>query len=305
MQSGEPQATVGGVRTAWVFAALLGVLVVGYFDRIVDSLVFQPSPGVDLEPARFAPSSEQVFLTTEDAVRIHAFWLPTAKPHAAGPDRAVLFLHGNAGNASHRLPNAAALAHLDTHVLLLDYRGYGRSHGQPSEAGVYADARAGLAHLVEERGIDPRRVVVFGRSLGSAVAVELARERTLAGLVLESAMTSIADVASGVFGRPVGWLVRGRFDSAAKIADVRCPLLFFHGDRDEVVDHKLGWRLFELAPSPKVFETLRGAAAQRYGRGRGPRLLCTHRPFLGRSRTALNAFARGEGVALVLIAPEA
>ena len=238
----------------WLAALLLAVLVVVFWSRIVDSVVFQPSRGVDLNPLDFAPNAEEVFLTTEDHVRIHAFWLP-----APGSDRAVLFLHGNAGNASHRLPNAAALVHLGAHVLLLDYRGYGRSEGRPTETGVYADARAGLSHLTEARGVESHRVVLFGRSLGSAVAVELARERAVAGVVLESAFTSIGDVASRLLGRMAGWLVRGRFNSAAKIADLSCPLLFIHGNRDEVVDYTLGRRLYQLAPSPKAFEVLPGA----------------------------------------------
>ena len=147
-------------------AALLGVIFV--WGRLVDRVIFHPSPGADLRPAQIGLQGEDVFLETEDGVRIHGFWLP-----AEGADRALLFFHGNAGNASHRLPNAAALVGLGAHVLLLDYRGYGLSEGRPSEAGVYADARAGLAHLVETRGIEEGRIVVFGRSLGGAVAVDL------------------------------------------------------------------------------------------------------------------------------------
>jgi fermentation-respiration switch protein FrsA (DUF1100 family) len=143
-------------------------------------------------------------------------------------------------------------------VLLADYRGYGRSEGRPSERGVYADARAALAHLTDERGVPEDRVVVFGRSLGGGVAVELARGRDLAGLILESTFTSITDVARAAFGPLAGVLGR-RFDSASKVAELRCPLLFFHGDRDTIVPYALGQRLFEQAPEPKAFETLRGA----------------------------------------------
>ena len=222
--------------------------------RLVERVIFQPSPGIDFTPEALGIEAESLHLRTEDGVRIHSFHLP-----AGGPDRAVPFLHGNAGNASHRLPNAAALAGLGAQVLLLDDRGYGLSEGTPSDAGVYADARAGLAHLVETRRIPEERIVVFGRSLGGAVAVDLARGRELAGLILESTFPSLPEMARHVAGPLARVFVRGGFDSAEKIAGVRAPLLFFHGDRDEIVDFRLGQRLFEVAPAPKHFETIAGA----------------------------------------------
>jgi fermentation-respiration switch protein FrsA (DUF1100 family) len=234
-----------------VVAILGGAFMLG---RLVDKIVFQPSVGRDLRLEDIGLAGEEVRLRTEDGVALHAFFLP-----APGASRALLFLHGNAGNASHRLPNAAELVRLGTHVLLLDYRGYGLSEGSPSEAGVHLDARAGLAHLRELRGLPEERIVVFGRSLGAAVAVELARNRSLAGLVLESAFTSAADVARGTFGPLGAVLARGRFDAVQGIAQVRCPLLFFHGDRDDIVGIELGRRLFERAPEPKAFEVISGA----------------------------------------------
>jgi fermentation-respiration switch protein FrsA (DUF1100 family) len=233
------------------FGLLIGLAV---WNGIFERLIFQPSPGVDLRPEALGIEAEEVFLQAEDGVRLHAFFLPTP-----GASRALLFLHGNAGNASHRLPNAAGLAQLGTHVLLPDYRGYGLSEGTPSEAGVYADARASLAYLLGERGFAENRTVVFGRSLGGAVAVDLARDRDLAGVILESTFTSAADVVRATIARPLAPLIGGALASDAKIGRVRAPLLFFHGDRDEIVDYRLGRGLFEAAPEPKAFETIRGA----------------------------------------------
>jgi fermentation-respiration switch protein FrsA (DUF1100 family) len=224
------------------------------WNRLVDRVIFQPTPGVDVLPEQLGVKGEEVFLHTEDGVRIHAYFLPHP-----GASRTMLFLHGNAGNASHRLPNAAELVRLRTHVLLLDYRGYGRSEGRPTEAGVYADARAGLAYLVGERGFPAPRIVVFGRSLGGAAAVDLAQGEPLGGLILESTFTSASDVARHALGSPIAALLRGRFESDRKIQNIRCPLLFFHGDRDRIIPLDLGRRLFEMAPEPKAFETLRGA----------------------------------------------
>ncbi len=221
---------------------------------LVDRLIFQPQAGVDIRPEQVGVVGEDAYIVTADGVRIHSFYLP-----APDATRAILFLHGNAGNASHRLPNAAALMRLGSHVLLLDYRGYGLSEGRPGEAGVYLDARAGLAHLVENIGVPESRTVVFGRSLGGAVAVDLVQDRQIAGLILESTFPSVAAMAGRLFGGPFAWLARGRFDSEQKIARLRAPLLFFHGDRDEIVAFELGRRLFLAAPEPKTFETIDGA----------------------------------------------
>jgi hypothetical protein len=238
-------------------ALLLFFVLVGFFVlsfSLIDRLIFQPSPGVDLTPEALGIEAESVFLEAEDGVRIHAFFLPSP-----GATRSLLFLHGNAGNASHRLPNAADLAALGTDVLLLEYRGYGLSEGRPDEEGVYADARAGLEHLRASRASPLERIVVFGRSLGGAVAVDLAADRPLAGLILESTFTSVADVARAAIGIPIGALIGRRFPADEKITRVRCPILFFHGDRDRIIPFELGQRLFAAAPEPKAFETIAGA----------------------------------------------
>jgi fermentation-respiration switch protein FrsA (DUF1100 family) len=221
---------------------------------LLDRLIFQPSPGVDWTPDALGIEAENVFLETEDGVRIHGFFLPSP-----GASRSLLFLHGNAGNASHRLPNAAELAALGVDVLLLDYRGYGLSEGRPDEQGVYADARAGLEYLRGTRSFPLERIVVFGRSLGGVVAVDLAADRPLAGLILESTFTSIADMARAALGIPLGAVIGRRFPADEKIPRVRCPILFFHGDRDRIVPFALGRRLFAAAPEPKAFETIAGA----------------------------------------------
>lgn len=258
---------------------IVALAVAGLFlllQRLVDSLLFQPSPGIDIEPSALGIDAESLFLTGADDVRVHAFFLP-----APGARRALLFLHGNAGNASQRLPNAALLARLDAHVLLLDYRGYGLSGGSPSEQGLYADARAGLAHLTGTRGIPVERTFVFGRSLGGAVAVKLASEQALAGVILESTFSSLADLAALLVGPLAKPLVGKRFDSLGRIRDTRSPLLFFHGDRDRTVPLALGRRLFEASPKPKAFETLEGA-------GHNDTLQLGGRAYLERIRLFLN-----------------
>jgi hypothetical protein len=239
-----------------VLLALLGgiaILAAGVAMRrpLIDMMLYHPMAGIDRAPERLGIDADEVFVVTEDGVRLHAYHL-----QAEGATRAILFLHGNAGNAAHRLPDAARLRRLGADVLLLDYRGYGHSEGSPSEAGLYADARAGLAHLTGTLGFDEQRVALFGRSLGGAVAVDLAQDRKLAGIILISTFSSLADVGSRHF-TPIARIFAGRgYRAEEKIKRVRAPLLFFHGDRDRIVPFELGQRLFAAAPEPKAFETL-------------------------------------------------
>lgn len=222
--------------------------------RLVTWAAFLPQPGVQVDPAAFGIPIESVFLRTGDGVRIHGFYLPRESA-----SRAILFLHGNAGNASHRLPDAVQLWSLGANVLLLDYRGYGLSEGHPTEHGVYRDGEAGLAHLVGELGFTERDIVIFGRSIGSAVAVHIAQDRDLGGLVLVSPLTSGRDVARS---QGLGWavpLIGDPFNSAAKVANVRSPVIVIHGERDRIISPSMGKELHERAPDGRGFFPVPGA----------------------------------------------
>jgi fermentation-respiration switch protein FrsA (DUF1100 family) len=214
------------------------------------SLIYFPTRRHDLTPADLGLAFEEPSLTTEDGVRLHAWLLP-----APGSSLTILFASGNAGNISHRLDRARLLqARLRTDVLLFDYRGYGRSAGRPDEEGTYRDARAAWRYLAEERGKPAERLVLFGESLGAAVALDLATSRPCRALILESPFTSIRDMAAAVFPfLPVGPLLHTRYDNLAKIRSLRVPLLVLHGEADEVVPFAQGRRLFDAAPEPKRF----------------------------------------------------
>ncbi len=216
---------------------------------LVRKVVFHPTSGMQVSPDDYA-DVEPLTLNTADGVRISAFYL---FDDAASPT--ILFLHGNAGNASHRLDDADRLRSLGANVLLLEYRGYGLSEGRPSEDGVYADAEAALEYLLKERGRRLGHIVVYGRSLGSAVAVHLARDRALAGVVLVSPFTSGRDMAPFI-AKP---LAGGIFDSYEKISRLKCPLLVIHGDDDTLIPIEMGRRLFDRATVEKRFVVIRGA----------------------------------------------
>ena len=235
---------------------LIGMLVCccGCGQYLVNRYAFYPKKGMQVNPARFDAPIQKIFITTADGVRISAFYLPKKSVK-----RAVLFLHGNAGNASWRLPDAVALWSLDASVLLIDYRGYGLSKGSPSEKGIYIDGAAGLDYLIRQKDFPVKKIVIYGRSLGTAVAVQIAQHRKLAGVILVSPLSSGRGVAKS---QGLGWLaplIGNPFDSIDKIGNLCAPLLIFHGDQDRILPISMGRELYERATVEKAFVRVPGA----------------------------------------------
>lgn len=221
-----------------------------------ENLAYYPELGraIQSTPRDHGLAYEALTLSTPDGERLDAWFVP--KPQARG---AVLVLHGNAGNMSHRMDTIAMFHRLGYSVLIFDYRGYGRSTGYPSEEGLYQDARAAWAHLVRERGLAPGRIVLFGESLGGAVAARLAAEARPGALVLSSVFTSAREFAADIYPwLPTRWLVRLNYDTRAALARVRCPVLVAHSPDDEIIPFKHGKKLFEAAPEPRAFLQLAG-----------------------------------------------
>ena len=188
----------------------------------------------------------EAVLSTEDGLSLLSWYLPSR------PGRPViLYFHGNGGNIGHRVQRMLRLAREGYGVLMVEYRGYGGNPGTPTESGFYADARAALDFL-EREGVAPSRLVLYGESLGSGVAVELAAQHEVAGLILEAPFTSVAEVAQSRFPFvPAARMVIDRFDSQSRIGKVRSPILVLHGERDRVVPVRFGRALFNAAPDPK------------------------------------------------------
>jgi len=236
-------------RWRWIRWLLGGYLaIVGLMMFLEESMIFFPTkypdgdwnpPGVDFEDAWFkAP----------DGTRLHGWYAPHEAPRAT-----ILFAHGNAGNVSYRAEVLRILnQRVGASVLIFDYRGYGRSEGKPSEEGVLADARAARRWLADRAGIAEDEVVLMGRSLGGAVAVDLAAEDGARGLVLENTFTSLPDVAAYYYPwLPVRLVMRTRLDAKSKIARYEGPLLMSHGEADTIIPIEFGRRLFEAANQPK------------------------------------------------------
>ncbi|MHB8780463.1 MAG: alpha/beta hydrolase [Candidatus Geothermincolia bacterium] len=206
-----------------------------------------------MPPPYWAGAAEEVWMTAADGVRLHGLWW--GEPEA-GP--VILYLHGNAQEAYSWSLVHRDLATLGCRMLLPDYRGYGKSEGYPHEAGLYLDAAAALSWL-EERGVEQRQVVVFGKSLGGGVACELAQARPLRGLVLESTFTSLASIARNLMPLPLPVELPETYPSLERLARKACPLLLIHGSHDELIPLDEGLRLFEAAPEPKELYVVQGA----------------------------------------------
>lgn len=237
----------------WLAAGCLLIVVLMMF--LEESFIFFPAPHPEGDWQPLGLDVEDAWFEAADGTKIHGWYVPHESPRAA-----VLFCHGNAGNISHRIETLQILHHrMGVSVLIFDYRGYGRSEGRPDEPGVLADARAARKWLARRENIDQTEIVLMGRSLGGAVAVDLAAQDGARALVLESSFTSICDVAAYYYPwLPIRAMMRTRFDSAGKIARYKGPLLQSHSKSDTIIPFRFGHRLFEAANEPKQFIAFEG-----------------------------------------------
>jgi fermentation-respiration switch protein FrsA (DUF1100 family) len=214
---------------------------------LLHALLYFPSRDLLQTPGAEGLRHRDLTIGTADGERLHGWWVAAADE----PLGHLLLCHGNAGNVGDRVLHAAMLTGVGFDVLLFDYRGYGRSSGRPSEQGTYDDARAALACLLEQPGVDPARVFYFGESLGGAVALDLALDRPPRGLVLLSAFTGIREMARLHYPFVPAAVVPDAYPSLRRIAGLRAPLLVLHGEDDDIVPLAHGRALFEAAPQPK------------------------------------------------------
>ncbi len=238
------------VRTA--ILVYLGVALLVYIFQA--RLLYHPTSKIDATPEQIGLAFDDVSLKTDDGLEISAWFVP-----AENAKGVIIFCHGNAGNISHRLDTLRIYHNLGFSVLLFDYRGYGRSEGKPSEAGTYSDARAAWDYLVKKRNVEPGRITIAGRSLGAAIAAQLASETQPRALILESAFTSVPDMAAKLYPfLPVRWLSRFSYNTLAIIAQIECPVLVIHSKDDDLVPFAHGEELFDAARPPKDFLEIRG-----------------------------------------------
>ncbi len=220
-----------------------------------DQKIFFPDAVLQITPDQIGLPYDDVTLSSSDGVTLHGWYIiAAAKPRAT-----VLFLHGNSGNIGNCLDTVKQFVLLGMNVLVIDYRGYGGSTGRPSEQGLYDDAEAAWRYLLDTRKADPQEIVVYGQSLGGAVASWLAARHTPGALILEAAFTSLPDGAADHYPwLPVRWLSRYRFDTLASLKTVRCPVLIVHSVDDEVTAYRHGLRLYDAVSGSKSMLDLHG-----------------------------------------------
>ena len=218
-----------------------------------EQLIYFPTDEVITTPSSIGLRYEDIYLPSGDAT-IHGWYIPGEHAQVT-----VLFAHGNAGNISHRLESLALFNILGVNVFIFDYAGFGLSKGKPSEHQTYQDIRAAWQFLTENKAADPSSIVLFGRSLGGAIAIWLASKETPGALIVESSFLSIPDMGAKLYPlMPVRLLARVHYDSASRIDQIEIPKLFIHSRHDEIVPYEQGLALYEKARSPKTFVTIFG-----------------------------------------------
>jgi fermentation-respiration switch protein FrsA (DUF1100 family) len=213
-----------------------------------------PSREIVTTPDRYGMEYQTLQLQTSDNITLHGWYIPASNPRAT-----LLFCHGNAGNISHRIESIAIFHQLGLNVLIFDYRGYGQSEGKPSERGTYRDAEAAWDYLTEQQNIPPHQIILFGRSLGGAIASHLASRKQPLGLIVESAFTSVPDMAAHYYPYlPVRWISRFRYNTRKHLGALQRPLLVIHSPEDEIIPYSNGQQLFDAAREPKQLLSIRG-----------------------------------------------
>ncbi len=195
-----------------------------------------------------------VWFQAEDGVKLHGWYVPNEKAVAT-----FLFFHGNAGNITHRLENIFLLHHLKLNVFIFDYRGFGRSEGEPDEDDIYLDAQAAYNTVMKQPDVSSDSLIIFGRSLGGAFASYTATKNPAAGLILESTFTNAVDMADRMLPLLPGWLVSSDFDTQDHVSRLKLPKLFIHGTRDNLIPFTMGRELYKAAAEPKEFYSIVGA----------------------------------------------
>jgi alpha-beta hydrolase superfamily lysophospholipase len=249
----------GAMRLMWnllsVLAAAYGGLALGVF-IFQERMVFYPEIDreVAVTPAAARLQYTDIRLKSSDGIDLHGWYVPAPQPRGV-----VLFLHGNAGNISHRIDSLEMFHRLGYSTLIFDYRGYGNSSGKPSEQGTYRDAEAAWRYLTEHMQIPEHRIVLFGESIGGAIAAWLAARKKPGALVISSCFTSVPDLGQQLYPYlPVRLLARIRYDTQESLRSVSAPVLIAHSPEDDIIPYEHGQALFAAANPPKHFIELAG-----------------------------------------------
>lgn len=221
------------------------------------SFLYKPLRQVSYTPGELGLDYEKVILKTDDGLRLRGWYVPGKKSDDSG--LTLLFCHGNGGNIMHRLDSINIFYNLGVNCFIFDYRGYGNSEGTPTEDGTYLDAKAAYEWLINEKKEQPDNIIAFGRSLGGAIAAQLASKYEVGSLVIESGFTSYIDMGRKFYPyMPVRWFARYNYNTLDYIKQVRCPVMMIHSRNDEIIPFEFGLKLYEAANEPNEFIELFG-----------------------------------------------
>ena len=222
--------------------------------RYLESVtVFHPTRKIEVTPTQVGLKFENIYFRTKDKSLINGWFIKN--PHARST---VLYLHGNAGNISDRLDKISTFHEMGVNVFIIDYRGYGKSQGKPSEHGIYEDASAAYDYLLTRDDVRPGSIFIYGASLGGAVAIDLAAKRKISCLIMDSSFSSAAHMAKTIYPFIPSFFLQTKMDSIIKIKKILVPKLFIHSREDELVPFHLGRKLFDAALNPKEFLEVKG-----------------------------------------------
>lgn len=210
--------------------------------------IFFPMKMVEFHPGQWDLSFEDVIFESTDGLKLHGWFFP-----GGPPNRTLIYFHGNAGNIGDRLPKLKKLHGIGMNIFIFDYRGYGGSEGKPSLKGVVEDSLAAYRYVLSRQDVDPNHIILYGESLGGAMALEVAQQEKYSAIILESTFTSVRDMASAVYSIIPRFIVPDVYRSIDMVREIREPILILHGAKDEVVPRKMGERLYQEAPQPKRF----------------------------------------------------
>ena len=231
--------------------------------------IYFPIKEIEFTPSDLGFKFDDVFFVNKEGLTLNGWFIKAANPRGT-----LLFCHGNAGNISHRLEIINILYKLNLNIFIFDYRGYGRSQGIPSEDGLYQDTYAAYQYLVSRKDVDNRSIIVYGRSIGANVAIDLVSQVEPACLISDGSFTSAYDMGRIIFPLlPIQWIITVKYDALSKIKNITTPKLIIHSRDDEVVPFRLGKKLFDAAAQPKEFYIMQGthnegllSASQEYTR---------------------------------------
>lgn len=246
-----------------IVLSYIGLAIALYFGQ--SNMVFMPSKDILETPKSIGLKFEDIQLTTKDNINLSAWFVPAQDNNSIGQG-VILFCHGNGGNISNRLSYLPIFKDLGFATFLFDYRGYGKSEGQPSEVGTYQDVEAVWQYLTQERKIPSQRIIIYGESLGGAIASYIAQttatknpQNSPAGLILASTFTSISDRAAELYPfLPIRLLSKFSYNSIERLPKIKIPMLIIHSTDDEIIPFHHGEKNFQVANIPKKLVKLRG-----------------------------------------------